>query len=79
MPNLEHEEYATGFKWESMYAELGWLSHGRLNSAHEAIDRHANGLRSGKVALIWESTRGELETYTFGQLKNLTNQFAIVL
>ena len=47
--------------------------------AHEAIDRHANGRRRDKLALIWDGRDGEHEEYTFGALKTLTNRFANVL
>ena len=65
--------------WDEMYRALAWLPGGRLNIAHEAIDRHANGRLRDKTALMWQGASGERETYTFGQLKRLTNQFAHVL
>ena len=52
---------------------------GGLNKAHEAIDRHANGRKRDKIAMIWEGKNGEREDYTFGDLKILTNRFANVL
>ena len=67
------------FQWGDEYEELAWLPGGRLNMAHEAIDRHANSRLRDKVALIWEGRSGRCETYTFGQLKRLTNRFANVL
>ena len=78
-PNLDYDKDEPGFRWEDMYAQLDWLPGGCLNMAHEAIDRHANGRLRDKVALIWEGKNGEHETYTFGQLKTLTNQFANVM
>ena len=78
-PNLDYEALTAGFRWEDMYEELDWLPGGWLNMAYEAIDRHANGGRREKVALVWEGRGGERETYTFGQLKVLTNKFANVL
>jgi acetyl-CoA synthetase len=67
------------FQWGDEFEELAWLPGGRLNMAHEAIDRHANSRLRDKVALIWEGRSGRRETYTFGQLKRLTNRFANVL
>ena len=78
-PNLDYEKTRGNFQWAEMYAELDWLPGGWLNKAHEAIDRHANGSKRDKVAMIWEGKNGEQETYTFGQLKTLTNRFANVL
>ena len=78
-PNLEYGKVASSFSWEDMSKELDWLPGGWLNKAHEAIDRHANGPRRDKVAMIWEGKNGEQETYTFGEMKTLTNKFANVL
>ena len=47
--------------------------------AHEAIDRHADGPRKDKTAMIWEGKDGGRERYTFGQMKELSNRFANVL
>ncbi|MBI3890146.1 MAG: acetate--CoA ligase, partial [Candidatus Wallbacteria bacterium] len=55
------------------------LPGGGLNKAYECIDRHALGPRRGKIALHWEGRDGHTETYTFAELKNLTDRFANVL
>ncbi|MBI2935738.1 MAG: acetate--CoA ligase [Chloroflexi bacterium] len=79
-PNLfDYEQMRREFRWQDMYRELDWLPGGALNKAHEAIDRHANGPRRDKAAMLWEGRNGEQETYTFGQLKEETNRFANVL
>ena len=79
-PNLaDYDGVGSTFQWEDMYQELDWLPDGWLNKAHEAIDRHTNGRLRDKVAMIWEGVNGEHETYTFGQMKTLTNKFANVL
>ena len=78
-PNLDYKRVTPGFKWADVHDELDWLPGGRLNMAHEAIDRHANGLNRDKVALIWQGRNGERETYTFGRLKAESNRFANVL
>ena len=77
-PNLDLERSYQNFDWEQMYQELDWLPGGGLNKAHEAIDRHANGSKKDKLALIWEGKNGEREDYTFGDLQILTNQFVNV-
>ena len=78
-PNLDLTSSYQDFSWESMYAELDWLPGGGLNKAHEAIDRHANGPKKDKIAMIWEGKNGEREDYTFGDMKLLTNRFANVM
>ena len=79
-PNLVDVEAAReGFRWESVYDELDWLPGGHLNKAHECIDRHCQGPRADKAALIWEGKNGEEESYTFAELRDRSNQFANVL
>ena len=65
--------------WDDMCSELGWLPGGRLNLAHEAIDRHAATETADSVALIWEGGLGEREEYTFAEMKTLSDQFSSVL
>ena len=79
-PNLDnYAELAESFQWEDMYKELDWLPGGGLNMAHECIDRHANGPKRDKLALIWEGRNGEQEEYTFGQMKEETDKAADAL
>ena len=77
-PNLDRDNVRE-FDWQDLYSELDWLPGGGLNKAHEAIDRHANGPKRDKIALIWEGKNGEREDYTFGQMKEETDKFANVL
>ena len=78
-PNLDYDRLAADFSWDDMSGELDWLPGGRLNMAHEAIDRHANGRLRDKTAIIWEGKNGEQETYTFGELKTQSNKFGNLL
>lgn len=79
-PNLQnYEEMRRSFSWDKIHNDLGWFDNGGLNMAYEAIDRHAHTNRKDKTALYWEGTNGEEETYTFADLKKLTNKFANVL
>ena len=65
--------------WDDVCGELDWLPGGRLNLAHEAIDRHAATETADATALIWEGGLGEREEYTFAEMKTLSNLFASVL
>ena len=78
-PNLDYDKVRANFSWDDMFKEMDWLPGGWLNMAHEAIDRHAHGRLRDKLAMIWEGKNGEQETYTFGQLKTLTDKFANVV
>lgn len=61
-------EQESSFQWEIPY---------RFNIAIAACDRWADG--SGRPALIVENQHGDVHTYSFDQLKALSNQFANVL
>ena len=37
-----------------------WFAGGKLNLSHNCVDRHANGARRDKVALLWEGEPGEV-------------------
>src|SRR3974390_1120780 len=48
-----------GFVWDEVKREFDWHNTGRVNIAHEAIDRHAVSWRKNKVALYWEGPNKE--------------------
>ncbi len=78
-PNLSHyDEARSTFTWESLLSDLDWLSGGALNKAHECIDRHA-AASPDKPAMLWLGKNGEEETYTFADMKRLTDKFANAL
>lgn len=80
VPNLvDYEKVRSEFKWEDIMNDLEGFGDGNINIAHEAIDRHIKTPLKDKVALYWESKKGETETYTFHDLHKLTNRFANVL
>ena len=77
---VDYGEAVRTFSWERARGELDGLPGGRgLNIAHEAVDRHAAGGRSGHVALRWLGRRGEVREFTYGRLAALSNRFARVL
>ena len=79
-PNLvEFERRGEASVWEEIQKELDWLPGGFLNKAHECIDRHVDGGRGDKPAMLWEGKKGETEVYSFSRLKEETNRFANVL
>lgn len=79
-PNvLEYEQEYASFKWEDVSTHFEGLPSGGLNIAHEAIDRHANGLLADKTAMVWLGENGERITYTFLEMKKQTAKFANVL
>jgi acetyl-CoA synthetase len=79
-PNLgDYARVRPSFSWAEARRELAGLPAGGLNIAHEAIDRHASGPRRDHLALRWLGRHDEIEDYTYGRLRELTNRFANVL
>jgi acetyl-CoA synthetase len=80
-PNLiDYGSARATFTWTEAREALTGLPGGRgLNMAHEAVDRHAAGPRSGHVALRFLDRRGGARDVTYAELRALTNQFANVL
>jgi len=79
-PNLlDYEEVYKSFSWESVADAFDGLPSGGLNIAHEAIDRHADGPRSQKTALLWLGENGERRDYSFADMKKESARFANVL
>ncbi|HTM56847.1 MAG TPA: acetate--CoA ligase [Candidatus Udaeobacter sp.] len=78
-PNLaDYASTYASFDWKSVEPEFDWHQTGKVNMAHEAIDRHVRGPRKNKLALIY--TDGErVEKYTFEDLMRLSNRFANAL
>ena len=79
-PNLDYRHDRESFDLQRLIDELDWLPGGRLNMAHQAIDRHAvNPATRDKTATIWEGKNGEREDYSFAQMKLESDRFANVL
>jgi propionyl-CoA synthetase len=48
-----------------------WFPGGRLNTCHNALDRHADGSRSDQAALIYDSpVTGAVKVYTYAELRD---------
>jgi acetyl-CoA synthetase len=79
-PNLaDYAAVRARFSWEAMRGELEGLPGGALNIAHEAVDRHAAGALADRVALRFLQREGGQRSFTYAELKRLTNRFANVL
>ncbi len=77
--NLQDYEAAyASFRWSDVEREFDWYRSGKLNMAHEAIDRHCRTERKDKIALYYLSEERD-EQYTFEQLRTLSNKFANAL
>ena len=56
-----------------------WFVGGKLNVAENCVDRHANGSRRNKAAIIFEGEPGDRQVLTYGQLQREVCRFANVL
>ncbi|MGU9957003.1 MAG: acyl-CoA synthetase [Arenicellales bacterium WSBS_2016_MAG_OTU3] len=63
--------------FETVCENFRWNIPERFNIAQAVCDRHASDVN--KIALYYENETGHKKTYTFSQLKALSNQFANVL
>ena len=64
-------------EWKEPYAK--WFIGGKLNVSENCLDRHLDGPRRNKAAIIWEGEPGEKRTLTYQQLHREVCRFANVL
>jgi len=78
--NLQnYDKMRETFSWDDVKKNFSWNETGKVNMAHEAIDRHAqNPKTKDKVALYYSAPDRE-ERLSFKQLSEKSNQFANVL
>ena len=74
---LWQKKWDTVLKWEPPFAQ--WFVGGKLNVSENCLDRHLNGPRRNKAAIIWEGEPGEVRTLTYQQLHREVCKFANVL
>jgi acetyl-CoA synthetase len=77
MPDYDRER--ASFSWEEALATLHGLPDGKLNIAHEALDRHLANGNADKTALRWISKDGEPTDFSYRDLIGQTARFANVL
>jgi propionyl-CoA synthetase len=54
-----------------------WFSGGRMNSCHNALDRHVGGGRADQAALIYDSpVTGTIAAFTYRELRDVVARFA---
>src|SRR5438128_5328647 len=56
-----------------------WFVGGKINAAHNCLDRHLASWRKNKAALIWEGEPGDSRTLTYQQLHREVCKFANAL
>ncbi|MBS4006818.1 MAG: acetate--CoA ligase [Clostridium sp.] len=67
-------------EYDFVNANIAWFIGGKLNVSYNCLDRHLDGWRKNKAAIIWEGDKpGESKTYTYHELHREVNRFANVL
>ncbi|MEO6807620.1 MAG: acetate--CoA ligase [Isosphaeraceae bacterium] len=56
-----------------------WFVDAQLNASANCVDRHADGPRKDKPAIIWEGEPGDRRTLTYSELRTEVSRFANVL
>jgi acetyl-CoA synthetase len=74
----DYEAASKNFRWDDVHKEFDWSHTGKVNMAHEAIDRHLTRGRRNKLALIY-TDRECTARLTFEDLSLHSNRFANVL
>ncbi len=61
-PYTQVMDTSRGIPWTT------WFVGGHFNYVETALDRHAQGPRSGQTAVSWEGEDGEVRKLTYGEL-----------
>ncbi len=70
-------KWDTVLEWNPPHAR--WFDGGKLNVCHNCIDRHLDGPRRDRPALLWEGEPGDRRTFTYAELAEQVGRFANVL
>ena len=69
--------WTKALEWKLPYAK--WFVGGKLNASDNCLDRHIEGPRRNKAALIWEGEPGDSRVLTYWDLYREVNRFAAAL
>ncbi len=72
-----YEPWDTVLEWDLPFAR--WFTGGKLNVAHNCLDRHVEAGRGDKVAFHWEGEPGDTRTITYQDLLDDVCRFANAL
>jgi len=80
----EQAKHITWFKpydkvleWNPPHAK--WFLGGKLNAAYNCVDRHRQGPRKNKAAIIWEGENGDSKVFTYEMLGREVDKAAHML
>ena len=72
-----YERWHTVLEWDPPHAK--WFVGGKLNVCHNCVDRHVEGSRRNKAALIFEGEPGDVKVLTYHGLYRRVARFAQAL
>ncbi len=64
-------------EWDLPHAK--WFVGGQTNLSYNCLDRHLDGPRASKTAIIWEGEPGEIRRFTYAELHTEVQKFANAL
>ncbi len=76
-PDIERALETLG--WDDFRGWLDYLPGGKLNIAHEAVDRHVLHGHGNREALRWLGKDGSVRSFSYADLKRETDRFARML
>lgn len=76
---MDYVKTSNEFKFESVENEFSWYKTGKVNLAYEAVDRHVDEKGTGGAKALYFSDGKNDLSFTFAQLKEMSNKFANVL
>jgi acetyl-CoA synthetase len=71
------QDWETILEWDLPYAK--WFVAGKLNVAHNCLDRHVDAGHGDRVAYHWEGEPGDRRAITYAELRDEVARFANVL
>src|SRR5512139_162738 len=75
----DYHKACKSFRWKDVEREFSWSQTGRINIAHEAIDRHAEDPLQGQRCCLNFEAEGRKEKITYDEMRTLSNKFANIL
>lgn len=79
-PNLkDYSSMCSRFSWDDADACFSWHTTGKINIAHEAIDRHARDPETADLGCTIYCHGEKREKISYRQMRGLSNRFANVL
>ena len=68
------EKWDKVLQWDPPFAQ--WFLGGKTNISYNCLDRHLEGARRNKAAIVWEGEPGDWQVYTYGDLHREVCRFA---